>query len=146
IVKCITISWQLVQKIVHRCLDQEDILSGVHIFYDIDTKANGEYMRKCIFNGPYKLTSIVIEAVAATVNAPAVPEHDEAETVHNMSEENKLYFKAERKAIFLLLTGIGDEIYSTVDACNTANEMWTAIERLQQGESFNIQDVKTSMF
>ncbi|GKB47189.1 hypothetical protein Tco_0897942 [Tanacetum coccineum] len=112
----------------------------------IDTKANGEYLRKCIFDGPYKLTSVVIEAVAATVNAPAVPEHDEAETVHNMSEENKLYFKAEKEAIFLLLTGIGDEIYSTVDACNTANEMWTAIERLQQGESLNIQDVKTNLF
>ncbi|GJX54814.1 hypothetical protein Tco_0283183 [Tanacetum coccineum] len=112
----------------------------------IDTKANGEYLRKCIFDGPYKLTSVVIEAVAATVNAPAVPEHDEAETVHNMSEENKLYFKAEKEAIFFLLTGIGDEIYSTVDACNTANEMWTAIERLQQGESLNIQDVKTNLF
>ncbi|GJV43586.1 hypothetical protein Tco_1428122 [Tanacetum coccineum] len=82
----------------------------------------------------------------ANVNAPAVPEHDEAETVHNMSEENKLYFKAEKEAIFFLLTGIGDEIYSTVDACNTANEMWTAIERLQQGESLNIQDVKTNLF
>ncbi|GJU40551.1 hypothetical protein Tco_1193508 [Tanacetum coccineum] len=34
----------------------------------------------------------------------------------------------------------GDEIYSTVDACNTAKEMWTAIERLQQGESLNVQD------
>ncbi|GJZ43675.1 hypothetical protein Tco_0590930 [Tanacetum coccineum] len=32
-----------------------------------------------------------------------------------MSAENKLYFKAEKEAIFLLLTGIGDEIYSTVD-------------------------------
>ncbi|GJY22928.1 hypothetical protein Tco_0733141 [Tanacetum coccineum] len=102
--------------------------------------------RKCIFEGPYKLTSVVIEAVAATVNSPEVPEHDEAETVHNMSEENKLYFKAEKEAIFLLLTGIGDEIYSTVDACNTANEMWIAIERLQQGESLNIQDVKTNLF
>ncbi|GJS07991.1 hypothetical protein Tco_0364787 [Tanacetum coccineum] len=39
-----------------------------------------------------------------------------------------------------------DEIYSTVDACNTANEMWIAIERLQQGESLNIQDVKTNLF
>ncbi|GKC54534.1 retrovirus-related pol polyprotein from transposon TNT 1-94 [Tanacetum coccineum] len=63
-----------------------------------------------------------------------------------MSKENKLYFKAEKEAIFLLLTGIGDEIYSTVDACNTANEMWTAIERLQQGESLNIQDAKTNLF
>ncbi|GJS80087.1 hypothetical protein Tco_0729968 [Tanacetum coccineum] len=38
------------------------------------------------------------------------------------------------------------EIYSTVDACNTANEMWIAIERLQQGESLNVQDVKTNLF
>ncbi|GJR71985.1 retrovirus-related pol polyprotein from transposon TNT 1-94 [Tanacetum coccineum] len=81
----------------------------------IDTKANGEYLRKCIFDGPYKLTSVVIEAVAATVNALAVPEHDEAEIVHNMSEENKLYYKAEKEAIFLLLTGIGDEIYFNID-------------------------------
>ncbi|GJS31653.1 putative reverse transcriptase domain, ribonuclease H-like domain protein [Tanacetum coccineum] len=41
---------------------------------------------------------------------------------------------------------IQDEIYSTIDACNTANEMWIAIERLQQGESLNVQDVKTNLF
>ncbi|GKF87569.1 hypothetical protein Tco_0258446, partial [Tanacetum coccineum] len=46
-----------------------------------------------------------------------------------MTAENKLYFQAEKEAIFLILTGIGDEIYSTIDACNTAKEMWTAIER-----------------
>ncbi|GKC83888.1 hypothetical protein Tco_1139605 [Tanacetum coccineum] len=33
-----------------------------------------------------------------------------------------------------------------VDACKTANEMWIAIERLQQGESLNVQDVKTNLF
>ncbi|GJR90598.1 putative reverse transcriptase domain-containing protein [Tanacetum coccineum] len=63
-----------------------------------------------------------------------------------MSAKNKLYFQAEKEAIFLLLTSIGDEIYSTVDAYNTANEMWIAIERLQQGESLNVQDVKTNLF
>ncbi|GJX49633.1 hypothetical protein Tco_0276478 [Tanacetum coccineum] len=51
-----------------------------------------------------------------------------------------------KEAIHLILTGIGDEIYSTVDACQTAQEMWEAIERLQQGESLNIQDVKTNLF
>ncbi|GKA65482.1 hypothetical protein Tco_0765189 [Tanacetum coccineum] len=48
--------------------------------------------------------------------------------------------------IHLILTGIGDEIYLTVDACKTAHEMWEAIKRLQQGESLNIQDVKTNLF
>ncbi|GJY95272.1 hypothetical protein Tco_0511633 [Tanacetum coccineum] len=52
----------------------------------------------------------------------------------------------EKEAIHLLLTGIGDDIYSTVDACKTTYEMWIAIERLQQGKSLNIQDVKTNLF
>ncbi|GJR68703.1 hypothetical protein Tco_0014768 [Tanacetum coccineum] len=69
----------------------EDISHGRSCFLRyIDTKGNGEYPRICSFEGPYKLTSVVIEVVAATVNSPEVPEHDEAETVHNMSEENKL--------------------------------------------------------
>ncbi|GKG40453.1 hypothetical protein Tco_0467230, partial [Tanacetum coccineum] len=34
----------------------------------------------------------------------------------------------------------------TVDACKIAHEMWEAIERLQQGESLNIQDVTTNLF
>ncbi|GKA46004.1 hypothetical protein Tco_0738800 [Tanacetum coccineum] len=31
-------------------------------------------------------------------------------------------------------------------ALRTAKDMWEAIERLQQGESLNIQDVKTNLF
>ncbi|GJU93189.1 hypothetical protein Tco_1317945 [Tanacetum coccineum] len=49
-----------------------------------------------------------------------------------MSSENKENYQSEKEAIHLLLTGIGDEIYSTVDACKTAHDMWIAIERLQQ--------------
>nr|GEU60153.1 retrovirus-related Pol polyprotein from transposon TNT 1-94 [Tanacetum cinerariifolium] len=64
----------------------------------------------------------------------------------NMSTENKAHFLAEKEAIHLILTGIGDDIYSTVDACQIAQEMWEAIERLQQGESLNVQDVKTNLF
>nr|GEV00375.1 retrovirus-related Pol polyprotein from transposon TNT 1-94 [Tanacetum cinerariifolium] len=59
----------------------------------------------------------------------------------NMSPENKAHFQAEKEAIHLILTGIGDEIHTTVDACQTAQEMWEAMERLQQGESLNIQDI-----
>nr|GEV36399.1 integrase, catalytic region, zinc finger, CCHC-type, peptidase aspartic, catalytic [Tanacetum cinerariifolium] len=51
-----------------------------------------------------------------------------------------------KEAIHLILTRIGDGIYSTVDACQIAQEMWEAIKRLQQGESLNIQDVKTNLF
>nr|GEW83978.1 hypothetical protein [Tanacetum cinerariifolium] len=40
----------------------------------------------------------------------------------------------EKEAILLIVTGIGDEIYSNVDACKTTHEMWEAIERLLQGK------------
>ncbi|GJR96155.1 hypothetical protein Tco_0268329 [Tanacetum coccineum] len=82
----------------------------------------------------------------ATENSPAVPEHTTVETILNMSPTNKAHFESEKEAIHMILTGIGDEIYSIVDACNTAHEMWEAIDRLQQGESLNIQDVKTNLF
>ncbi|GJR74974.1 hypothetical protein Tco_0087339 [Tanacetum coccineum] len=90
----------------------------------LDTKSNGEYLRKCIFKGPYTPTSVLIAAVEAAENIAPVAVHEEAETIHNMTTENKLYFQAEKEVIFLILTGIGDEIYSTVDACNTTKEIW----------------------
>ncbi|GJS90923.1 retrovirus-related pol polyprotein from transposon TNT 1-94 [Tanacetum coccineum] len=112
----------------------------------IDTRPNGDALRKCILQGPYVPTTVIIPVVAATDNSPATPAREAVETVDNMSPDNKAYFQAEKEAIFLLLTRIVDEIYSTVDACKTANDMWIAIERLQQGESLNIQDVKTNLF
>ncbi|GJX76459.1 hypothetical protein Tco_0323270 [Tanacetum coccineum] len=112
----------------------------------IDTKPNGEGLRKSILSGPYVPSTVLVQAVAATEGNPAIQQHTTIETVLNMTPENKEHFLSEKEAIFLLLTGIGDDIYSTVDACKTTNEMWIAIERLQQGESLNVQDVKTNLF
>ncbi|GKB95629.1 retrovirus-related pol polyprotein from transposon TNT 1-94 [Tanacetum coccineum] len=42
--------------------------------------------------------------------------------------------------------GIDNDIYSIVDACPNACEMWKAIERLKQGESINVQDLETNLY
>ncbi|GJU95901.1 retrovirus-related pol polyprotein from transposon TNT 1-94 [Tanacetum coccineum] len=112
----------------------------------IDTRPNGDALRKCILTGPYIPTMVTTPAVPATEDSPEIPAKTSVETVLNMTPENKAHYESEKEAIHLILTGIGDEIYSTVDACQTAQEMWEAIERLQQGESLNIQDVKTNLF
>nr|GEX97402.1 hypothetical protein [Tanacetum cinerariifolium] len=45
-------------------------------------------------------------------------------------------YELEAEAVQIILTGIDNDIYSTVDACSNACEMWKAIERLKQdGES-----------
>ncbi|GJU72002.1 hypothetical protein Tco_1263407 [Tanacetum coccineum] len=112
----------------------------------IDTRPNGDALWKCILKGPYTPTIVTTPVVPAIEDSLAVPEQTTVETVMNMTPENRAHFELEKEAIHLILTRIGDEIYSTVDACQTAQEMWEAIERLQQGESLNIQDVKTNLF
>ncbi|GJU84928.1 hypothetical protein Tco_1292474 [Tanacetum coccineum] len=89
----------------------------------IDTKTNGDALRKCILEGPYIPSTVLIQAVPAIENSPAVPEHTTVETILNMSPANKAHFESEKEAIHRILTGIGDEIYSTIDACNTAHEI-----------------------
>ncbi|GJU81993.1 hypothetical protein Tco_1284358 [Tanacetum coccineum] len=112
----------------------------------IDTRPNGDALRKCILEGPYQPTTVIIPTVPATENFLAVPEQTTVETILTMSPENKAHYESEKEAIHLLLTRIRDEIYSTVDACKTTHEIWIAIERLQQGESLNIQDFMTNLF
>ncbi|GKE62956.1 hypothetical protein Tco_1513323 [Tanacetum coccineum] len=112
----------------------------------IDTRPNSDALRKCILQGPYTPSTVTISAILATDNLPAVPERTTVETILNMSPENKAHYESEKEAIHLLFTGIRDEIYSTVDACKTAHEMWITVERLPQGESLNIQYVKTNLF
>ncbi|GJW91947.1 hypothetical protein Tco_0169500 [Tanacetum coccineum] len=111
----------------------------------IDTKPNGEAQKKCILDGPYKFSNIINLGQPATDESPEVPERTTLETFSNLSPENKAHYEAEKKAIHLILTGIGDDIYSTVDACKTTHDMWVAIERLQQGESLNKQDMMNEM-
>nr|GEW01788.1 hypothetical protein [Tanacetum cinerariifolium] len=91
----------------------------------IDTRPNGDALRKCILNGPYIPTTVVIQAIATTDDSLVVPEDTIVETPMNMSPENKAHFESEKEAIHLILTGIRDEIYLTVDACQTAQEITT---------------------
>ncbi|GJV28073.1 hypothetical protein Tco_1384521 [Tanacetum coccineum] len=111
----------------------------------VDTKLNNVALKKCILQGPYVLSKITIPGQPATDDSLAVPTQTVPKTFLNISTKNKAQFDAEAEAIHLILTGIGDDIYLTVDACTTAKDMWIAIERLQQGESLNKQDVKTNM-
>nr|GEX19807.1 hypothetical protein [Tanacetum cinerariifolium] len=90
---------------------------------------------------PYTPSTVTIPTIPATYDSLEVLKRTSVETILNMSPENKAHYELKKEAIHFLLTGIGDEIYSTVDACKTAHKMWIAIERLQQGESLNIQDV-----
>ncbi|GJR19591.1 hypothetical protein Tco_0968118 [Tanacetum coccineum] len=71
----------------------------------IDTKPNGEGLRKSILFGPYIPSTVLVQVVAATEGNPAIQQHTTIETVLNMTPKNKEHFLSEKEAIFLLLTG-----------------------------------------
>ncbi|GJV95096.1 retrovirus-related pol polyprotein from transposon TNT 1-94 [Tanacetum coccineum] len=68
------------------------------------------------------------------------------ETYKNVSQDIRNQLDAKSEAIQIILTGIDNDIYSTVDACPNACEMWKEIERLKQGESINVQDLETNLY
>ncbi|GKA84101.1 hypothetical protein Tco_0805696 [Tanacetum coccineum] len=89
----------------------------------VDTKPNSEALRKCILEGPYVFSEIKILGQPATDDSPTVLERTVPETFMNISPENRAHYDAEDEAIHLILTGIGDDINSTVDACKTTRDI-----------------------
>nr|GEV06780.1 hypothetical protein [Tanacetum cinerariifolium]GEV09353.1 hypothetical protein [Tanacetum cinerariifolium] len=68
------------------------------------------------------------------------------ENYKNVSQDIRDQLNAEAEAVQIILTGIDNDIYSIVDDCLNACEMWKAIERLKQGESINVQDLETNLY
>ncbi|GJX86247.1 hypothetical protein Tco_0337021 [Tanacetum coccineum] len=111
----------------------------------IDTKPNNELIHYCLQNLPYKFkwaekTIPVAEGSSETTTKGYM------ENYKNVSQHIRNQLGAEAEAVQLILTWIDNDIYSTGDACPNACEMWKAIEWLKQGESINVQDLKTNLY
>nr|GEX86013.1 hypothetical protein [Tanacetum cinerariifolium] len=100
----------------------------------IDTKPNNELIHYCLTNPPYELGWKDKEVPTFEGSLITTTERVH-ETYKNVSQEIRDQLNAEAEAVQIILTGIDNDIYSTVDACPNACEMWKAIERLKQGSS-----------
>nr|GEV99296.1 hypothetical protein [Tanacetum cinerariifolium] len=111
----------------------------------IDTKPNHELIHYCLENPPYKLDWKDVE-VLVSEGSPITTTARIRETYKNISQDIRDQLNAEAEVVQIILTGIDNDIYSTVDACLNACEMWKAIKRLKQGESINVQDLETNLY
>ncbi|GKB10754.1 hypothetical protein Tco_0844677, partial [Tanacetum coccineum] len=116
----------------------------------IDTKPNHELIHFYLKNPPYQYKFIATNADAtpATPGNDSTPQQQQPrenvkEIFATVSEDIKKWITDE--AVQIILTGIDNDIYSIVDACPNAMEMWKAIERVKQGESINAQDLETNI-
>nr|GEZ12558.1 hypothetical protein [Tanacetum cinerariifolium] len=103
----------------------------------IDTKPNHKLIHYCLTNAPYKLDWKGKE-VPISEGSPIGRTERVHETYKNVSQEIRDQLNAKAKVVQIILTGIDNDIHSTVDACPNACEMWKVIERLKHGESINV--------
>ncbi|GJW06436.1 hypothetical protein Tco_1568859 [Tanacetum coccineum] len=111
----------------------------------IDTKPNNGHIHYCLQNPPYKF-KWTEKTVPVTEGSSETTTKGFMETYKTVSDDVRKQLDAEAEAVQIILTGIDNDIYSTVDACPNACEMWKAIERLKQGESINVQDLETNLY
>nr|GEV44532.1 integrase, catalytic region, zinc finger, CCHC-type, peptidase aspartic, catalytic [Tanacetum cinerariifolium] len=111
----------------------------------IDTKPNHELIHHCLKNPPYKFTWADKE-VPISEGSHVTRIESQMETYKTVLQDIRDQLNAEAEAVQIILTRIDNDIYSTVDACPNACEMWKVIERLKQGESINVQDLETNLY
>nr|GEY36634.1 ribonuclease H-like domain-containing protein [Tanacetum cinerariifolium] len=111
----------------------------------IDTKPNHKLFYYCLENPPYKLDWKDIK-VPVSEGSPIATTARIHETYKNVTQEIRDQLNAKVEAVQIILTGIDNDIYSTVDACPNACEMWKAIEMLKHDESINVQDLEINLY
>ncbi|GJS79681.1 uncharacterized mitochondrial protein-like protein [Tanacetum coccineum] len=97
----------------------------------IDTKPNSELIHYCLQNPLYtyqwaEKTVLVAEGSSETTTERYM------ENYKNVSQDIRDQLNAEAEVLQIILIGIDNNIYSIVDACPNACEMWKAIETLKQ--------------
>nr|GEX77571.1 hypothetical protein [Tanacetum cinerariifolium] len=111
----------------------------------IDTKPNHELIHYCLTNPSYEL-GWKDKEVSTSEGSLITTTERVHETYKNVSQEIRDKLNAEAEAVQIILTRIDNDIYSTIDACLNACEMWKVIEKLKQGESINVQDLEINLY
>ncbi|GJW13048.1 reverse transcriptase domain-containing protein [Tanacetum coccineum] len=127
----------------HRCLQHDDMHNGDHGSYDTLIQDQMVMPYESAFSQVliYPNNSQLIPADSSNKDIQKFLAKTSGRDSRIRTPKNKAHYEFEKEAIHLILTGIGDEIYSTVDACQTAQEMWEAIERLQQATRYKGKEI-----
>nr|GEZ22427.1 hypothetical protein [Tanacetum cinerariifolium] len=102
----------------------------------IETKPNHELIHYCLKNPPYEY-KWNDKVVLVTKDSSETTTKRYMENYKNVSQDIRDQLNAEAEVVQIILTGIDNDIYSTVDAFPNACEMWKAIERLKQDDEMS---------
>nr|GFC62366.1 hypothetical protein [Tanacetum cinerariifolium] len=63
-----------------------------------------------------------------------------------LSDKKLKHIEADDQAIQTILLGLPEDIYSAVDSCETAQEIWLKVQQMMKGSDIRIQEKKGKLF
>nr|GEW33887.1 hypothetical protein [Tanacetum cinerariifolium] len=108
------------------------------------SRPNGKLIHNSIINGPY-VRRMIPELGDPNREVP-VNEIFHVQTDDELIEKELKQIKADDQAIRTILLGLPEDIYATVDSCETAREIWLRVQQMMKGSNIEIQEKKAKLF
>ncbi|GJX22866.1 hypothetical protein Tco_0227311 [Tanacetum coccineum] len=108
------------------------------------SRPNGKLITNSIIKGPYVRRMIPEPADAA--HAIPVPETFYEQTGDELTKAEIKLMEADDQAILIILLGLPKDIYTAVDSCETAQEIWLRVQQMMKGSEIGIQEKKAKLF
>nr|GEV65775.1 hypothetical protein [Tanacetum cinerariifolium] len=108
------------------------------------SRPNGKMIVESIKNGPY------VRRMIATTREPdlplLVPKSLHEQTDEELIENDIKRMDTDDKAIQTILLGLPENVYATVDSCETAKEIWERVRQMMKGSNIGEQVKKAKLF
>nr|GEZ52447.1 ribonuclease H-like domain-containing protein [Tanacetum cinerariifolium] len=117
--------------------------SSRHLRY-AKSRPNGKLIHNSILNGPH-VRKMILEPGDANREI-TVTETFHLQTDDELSDKELKQIKADDQAIQTILLGLPEDIYATVDSCETAQEIWLRVQQMMKGSNIGIQEKKAKFF
>ncbi|GJW43046.1 retrovirus-related pol polyprotein from transposon TNT 1-94 [Tanacetum coccineum] len=108
------------------------------------SRPNGKMIVDSIENGPY------VRRMIATPGEPdlpvPVPETFHEQTDEELTENDIKRMDADDQAIQTILLGLPEDVYASVDSCETAKEIWERVRQMMKGLDIGEQEKKAKLF
>nr|GEV64110.1 retrovirus-related Pol polyprotein from transposon TNT 1-94 [Tanacetum cinerariifolium] len=111
-----------------------------HLLRYAKSRPNRNLIHNSILNGPY-VKRMILEPGDANREVN-VTENFHMQTDDELSEKELKQIEADDQAIQTILLGLPEDIYATVDSCETAQEIWLRVLQMIKGSDIGIQEKK----
>ena len=109
----------------------------------LKSKPNGKQLVKSVTEGPFKPRQ-VLDPGEPNSTPPVQPFYrDQSEA--DYTEEDKLQIAADDQAFHLVVLGLPEEVYATVDSEESAHAVWERVKRLMYGTDIGKQEMETQL-